>query len=196
MSLPAIASAQGPAAGDEESVLRPGDAVRLTVWRNAELTGEFTVGADGSIMHPMLYRRFSVANVPIQSAEHTLREFLKRFEANPEFVMEPLLRVAVSGEVGRPNLYFLRPGTTVTQAVALAGGPTERGRRDRLTLRRDGTSQTISLTSSESVTSIRVRSGDEILIDRRRAWFREVIAPSAAIIGAIAAVMTVMQDNR
>jgi polysaccharide export outer membrane protein len=197
MSVAFAAAAQSPATGDEEIVLRPGDAVRLTVWRNADLTGEFAIGPDGSIMHPILYRKFSVANVPLRLAENSLREFLKRFEANPEFVMEALLRVSIGGEVARPNLYQLRPGTTLTQAIALAGGPTERGRRDRVTLRRDGTSRTISVTSPESgVTQLRVRSGDEIIIERQRAVFREVIAPVATIIGATAAVLNVMTRNR
>lgn len=197
MSLAATAPAQTSVAPDDETVLRPGDVVRLTVWRNADLTGEFTVGPDGSIMHPMLYRKFSVANVPLRSAETSLREFLKRFEANPEFVMEPLLRVSVGGEVARPNLYQLRPGTTLTQAIAVAGGPTERGRRDRFTLRREGKSQTISVTGTESaVTQLRVRSGDEIVVERRRAIFREVIAPVATIIGAAAAVLNVTTRDR
>jgi polysaccharide export outer membrane protein len=197
MSLAVTAPAQAPVAADDETVLRPGDAVRLTVWRNADLTGEFTVGPDGSIMHPMLYRKFSVANVPLRLAENSLREYLTRFEANPEFVMEPLLRVSIGGEVARPNLYQLRPGTTLTQAIALAGSPTERGRRDRVMLRREGTSRTISVTGPESgVTQLPVRSGDEIIIERRRAVFREVIAPVATIIGATAAVVNALTRDR
>jgi protein involved in polysaccharide export with SLBB domain len=197
MSVAFVAAAQSPVAGDDEIVLRPGDAIRLTVWRNADLTGEFAIGPDGSIMHPMLYRKFSISNVPLQLAETSLREFLMRFEANPEFVMEPLLRVSIAGEVARPNLYQLRPGTTVTQAIALAGGPTERGRRDRVTLRREGTSRTISVTSPESgIAQLRVRSGDEIIIERRSAVFREVVVPVATIIGATAAVLRVVVPDR
>lgn len=197
MSVAFVAAAQSPVAGDDEIVLRPGDAIRLTVWRNADLTGEFAIGPDGSIMHPMLYRKFSISNVPLRLAETSLREFLMRFEANPEFVMEPLLRVSIGGEVARPNLYQLRPGTTVTQAIALAGGPTERGRRDRVTLRSEGTSRTISVTSPESgIAQLRVRSGDEIIIERRRAVFREVVVPVATIIGATAAVLRVVVPDR
>lgn len=197
MSVAFVAAAQSPVAGDDEIVLRPGDAIRLTVWRNADLTGEFAIGPDGSIMHPMLYRKFSISNVPLRLAETSLREFLMRFEANPEFVMEPLLRVSIGGEVARPNLYQLRPGTTVTQAIALAGGPTERGRRDRVTLRSEGTSRTISVTSPESgIAQLRVRSGDEIIIERRSAVFREVVVPVATIIGATAAVLKVVVPDR
>lgn len=195
-SLVTAAHAQSAIAA-EETVLRPGDAVRLTVWRNSDLTGEFTIGPDGSIMHPMMYRKFTVANVPLQTAENSLRDFLKRFEANPEFVMEPLLRISVSGEVARPNIYQIRPGTTLTQAVAIAGGTTERGRRDRVTLRRNGASRTISVNSSEDgAAQLRARSGDEIIVDRRRAVFREIIAPVAAIIGATAAVLNVTTRDR
>jgi polysaccharide export outer membrane protein len=192
-----VAAAQSRVAADDEIVLRPGDAVRLTVWRNADLTGEFAIGPDGSIMHPMLYRKFSISNVPLSVAEASLREFLTKFEANPEFVMEPLLRVSISGEVARPNLYLLRPGTTLTQAIAVAGGPTERGRRDRVTLRREGTSRTISVTNPDGgIAQLRVRSGDEITIERRRAVFREVIAPVATVVGATAAVLNAILRAR
>jgi polysaccharide export outer membrane protein len=197
MSTAFVAAAQSRVAADDEIVLRPGDAVRLTVWRNADLTGEFAIGPDGSIMHPMLYRKFSISNVPLSLAEASLREFLMKFEANPEFVMEPLLRVSISGEVARPNLYLLRPGTTLTQAIAVAGGPTERGRRDRVTLRREGTSRTISVTNPDGgIAQLRVRSGDEITIERRRAVFREVIAPVATVVGATAAVLNAVLRAR
>jgi polysaccharide export outer membrane protein len=197
MSTALVAAAQSRVAGDDEIVLRPGDAVRLTVWRNADLTGEFAIGPDGSIMHPMLYRKFSISNVPLSLAEASLREFLMKFEANPEFVMEPLLRVSLGGEVARPNLYLLRPGTTLTQAIAVAGGPTERGRRDRVMLRREGTSRTISVTNPEvGIAQLRVRSGDEIIIERRRAVFREVIAPVATVVGATAAVLNAILRAR
>ena len=197
LTVGSAASAQRAAPADDETTLKPGDAVRLTVWRNTDLTGEFTIGPDGSIMHPMMYRKFSVANVPLRLAENSVREFLSRYEANPEFVMEPLLRVSVSGEVARPNLYQIRPGTTLTQAIALAGGPTDRGRWDRFTLRRNGTSRTISANDAErSEGQLHIRSGDEIIVERRRAIFREVIAPSAAIIGAVAAVLNVTTRDR
>jgi len=192
------ASAQGgsgapPAAATPDSlVLRPGDAVRITVWRKPELSGEFAVAGDGSITHP-LYRALRVTGMPLVTAEGRLRAFLQQFETSPEFVMEPLLHVAIGGEVVRPNLYTLRPETSVSDAVALAGGPTERGRRDRVRLLRDGREIALDLTRPQAgVAATPIRSGDQILVDRKHALFRETIGPIITVAGATAAILNVI----
>jgi polysaccharide biosynthesis/export protein len=172
--------------------LRPGDAVRITVWRKPELSGEFAVAGDGSLTHP-LYRALRVTGMPLVAAEGRLRTFLQQFETNPEFVMEPLLHVAVGGEVVRPNLYTLRPETSVADAVALAGGPTDRGRRDRVRLLRAGDEVVLDLTRPRpGVATTPIRSGDQILVDRKRAVFRETIGPIVMVAGAAAAILNVI----
>ncbi|HEV8399062.1 MAG TPA: polysaccharide biosynthesis/export family protein [Gemmatimonadales bacterium] len=172
--------------------LRPGDAVRITVWRKPEMSGEFAVAADGSLTHP-LYRALRVTGIPLATAEARLRTFLQQYETNPEFVMEPLLHVAVGGEVVRPNLYTLRPETSVSDAVALAGGPTERGRRDRVRLLRDGSEVVLDLTTPQpGYATTPIRSGDQILVDRKRAVFRETIGPIVMVAGATAAILNVI----
>jgi protein involved in polysaccharide export with SLBB domain len=181
---------------EETMLLRAGDAVRITVWRKPELSGEFIVAADGSLTHP-LYRTVRVTGVPFATVEQRVQTFLVRFEENPQFVVEPLLRVAVGGEVARPNLYNLRPEISIAQAVALAGGATERGRADQVHLIRAGTRQVLDLTNPESEAGRQpIRSGDEIIVARRRAVFREVVAPVMTVIGAVAAVTNVVLRNR
>lgn len=187
--------AQSPS-GEEATLLRAGDAVRITVWRQPELSGEFVVAADGSLTHP-LYRTVRVTGVPLSQIEQRVQAFLARFAENPQFVVEPLLRVTVGGEVARPNLYNLRPETSIAQAVALAGGATERGRADQVHLLRGGTRRVLDLTNPESEGArVPIRSGDEIIVARRRAVFREVVAPVMTVIGAIAAITNVALRNR
>lgn len=173
-------------------VLRPGDALRITVWRNPELSGEFAISGDGSITHP-LYRNVHVTGIPLIAAESRVRTFLLRLENNPEFVVEPLLHVAIGGEVVRPNLYTLRPETSVADAVALAGGPTDRGRRDRIRLLREGRESVLDLTKPQAgMAAMPIRSGDQILVDRKRAVFRETLGPIITVAGATAAILNVI----
>jgi protein involved in polysaccharide export with SLBB domain len=173
-----------------------GDVVRLTVWRKPELSGEFVVLADGSLAHP-LYRGLRLAGLPLGMAEDQMRSFLSQLEKNPQFVLEPLVRVAVSGEVARPNVYSLGLETSVVMAVALAGGPTERGRRDRVRLLRDNRELLINLTLPDrTLARTTVRSGDEIIIERRRALFREYVAPAITVAGATAAIVNVVLRYR
>lgn len=176
----------------DDVMLSPGDMVRITVWRKPEMSGEFAVTSDGYIAHP-LYREVRVGNISIAAAEQQLRAFLARYEQNPQFVIEPLLRVSVSGEVRQPNLFSLRPETTVGQVVALAGGPTERGRSDRVLLRRRGQEIRVELRSPTSSGALMpIRSGDQITVERERAVFREFVAPIIGLLGATAAVVSVI----
>ncbi|HXE58333.1 MAG TPA: SLBB domain-containing protein [Gemmatimonadales bacterium] len=176
----------------DEIVLSPGDSVRLVVWRKPELSGEFAVGPDGSLLHP-LYRGVRVGGVPLAIAEANLRGYLRRLEADPQFVVEPRFQVAVEGEVHRPGLYAVWPGTSVAAAVARAGGPTEFAKRNRVRLlRAEGGAPrewAVDLTSPAAATAaMPVRSGDRIFVERRRATFREVVLPTLSVVGTIASV--------
>lgn len=174
-------------------VLRPGDLLQVTVWRQPELSGEIPVGADGTLAHP-LYRELQVAGVPLDVVERRVREVIGRYEANPYFVLRPLFRVAVGGEVGAPNLYSFPPDVTVQQAVALAGGPTDMGRIDRVQVIRDGEVIELDLTRHEDgAGEMPVRSGDQILVARRReSFFRQVIVPASSLTAAVVSIVTLL----
>ena len=58
-------------------ILRPGDALRVTVLRHPELSGEFSVTADGTLLHP-LYRELHVVGVPMSEVDAMVRAVLTR----------------------------------------------------------------------------------------------------------------------
>jgi protein involved in polysaccharide export with SLBB domain len=174
-------------------MLAPGDSVRVVVWRRPEFSGDFVVAPNGTITHP-LYRAVQVGGVPFSTAEANLRRFLARFEENPEFVMEPLVRVAVSGEVETPRVFALRPETTIAEAVANAGGTTVNANRDRIrVLRREsnGVQREVLVNLNDPAAGAGmtpVLSGDQIVVDRRRSFMREVLVPVLGVIGSIASI--------
>ena len=171
--------------------LAPGDQVRITVWRKAELSGDFVISPDGTVAHP-LYREVRVSGIPLPMVEERLRTFLTRYETNPQFVILPLMRVVVAGEVRQPNILSVPPGTTVSQAIVLAGGPSERGKLETVQLVRENRSVTVDLTRPDSDEGqIPVRSGDQVIVDRRGAPFREYISPIASSVAAIAAIVSI-----
>jgi len=192
VALAAPASAQTPAASSA-SMLTPGDSVRVVVWRRPEFSGDFVVAPNGTITHP-LYRAVTVGGVPFATAEANLRRFLSRFEENPEFVMEPLVRVSVSGEVDRPRVYAVRPETSIAEAVAVAGGATRDGNRDRIRiLRTEPGGQTRELVAdlndpTAGAAMIPVLSGDQIVVDRKRNFLRDVVLPVLGVIGSVASI--------
>ena len=191
LAPPILAQEAAPRA--EQAVLTPGDSVRIEVWRKPEFSGDFVIAADGSVSHP-LYRSVRVAGVPFATAEGNIRRFLSWFEENPQFVMEPLIRVAVSGEVTRPMVFATRPETTVGEAVARAGGANQNGARNRVRIIRftqSGTQQVfrVDLENSNSTDfSMPVRSGDMIVVDRKKSFTKDILLPTLGVIGSIASV--------
>jgi polysaccharide export outer membrane protein len=167
--------------------------VRIVVWRSPELSGDFVVGPDGTITHP-LYRTVKVAGLPMSTIEANLGRFLSTYQSNPQFVIEPLVRVAVSGEVPRPGVLALRPETSVAEAVAHAGGLTQYGRRSRVRLVRtqpNGSERELSVDLSnpaDPVGSGPVHSGDLILVDRKKNVFRDIVLPVIGLAGSVASL--------
>jgi polysaccharide biosynthesis/export protein len=192
LSTPLAAQDTGSSAA-LQSTLTPGDSVRIVVWRKPEFSGDFVVAPDGSITHP-LFRAVKVAGVPYATAEANVRRFLARFEENPEFVMEPLVRVAVSGEVGRPAVFAMRPETTIGEAVARAGGVREEGASNKIQLLRldaSGRQQQMRIDLNDPANgsgTLPVRSGDQIIVPQRRSFTRDVLIPTLGVIGSIASL--------
>jgi protein involved in polysaccharide export with SLBB domain len=183
-SLPCASAAQG---GEPSRTLRPGDALRVSVWNNDRLSGEFVVGEDGTLIHP-LYRSLQVNGVAFPELDGMIGTFLQRFDANPRFVTEPLVRLSVGGEVRQPDLYRVPPQTSIAQAIVLAGGPTASGRLQRVRLVRDGQERVLDLTDPAVPVPL-VRSGDEIFVQRRTNVFREYITPAGGITAAVVSLL-------
>jgi len=190
-------TASASATTTDQVTLAPGDSVRIVVWRKPEMSGDYIVGPDGSITHP-LYRTVRVGGIPFSTAEVNLRNFLARFEQDPQFVVEPLVRVAVSGEVGRPQVFAVRPETSIAQAVAQAGGANQFGARNRVrVLRQDSGGRPrefmVDLTTPEgSSSSLRVHSGDQIVVDRKRSFFKDIFIPTLGVLGSMASIYLVI----
>jgi polysaccharide export outer membrane protein len=186
----------GHAADSAAASLSPGDVIRIAVWRKPEFSGDFVVAADGTIIHP-LYREVKVAGLPLGVVEERVRIFLSRYETNPAFVISPLLRVFVGGEVRQPSVYSLPPGTTIAQAVALAGGPTDRGRLDEVLIVRLQDREVVDLTQSQShAVNMETRSGDQLFVGRRLSFFNDVLAPASSVFAAVATVVSIIIQLR
>ena len=185
------ALAQRPDRPLEDPALRPGDVLRINVWRHPELSGDFVVAPDSTLVDPV-YQVVKVAGAPLPVVRERLRGVLATFEQGVPFVLEPLFPVTVAGEVRQPNLYRLPQGTTFSQAIAQAGGPTELGRLDKVrVIRRDG-AMVINLGSGYSkYEALPIESGDQVLVARRSSFnlLRDVLYPLTSLTAAVAAVL-------
>jgi polysaccharide export outer membrane protein len=184
--------AQTPPAPAEQT-LSPGDSVRIVVWRKPEFSGDFVIAPDGSVTHP-LFRDVKIAGVPLATAEANLRRYLSQYDQNPQFVMEPLLHLSVSGEVPRPLVFATQPGTTVAEAVARAGGTTQFANRRHIRVIRNEPSGTQRVfyadlqDPADRLSQSPVRSGDQIVIDRKKSFVKDIFLPALGLIGSVASV--------
>lgn len=185
--LPLGAAAAQDAAADS-MVLRPGDVIRLVVWRQPDFSGEFPVSPEGTVQHPLL-SDVRVVDVPRAVVRDRLRQALQRYEREPNFVFDYMYRVGVGGEVRLPNLYTVPPETTLGQAIATAGGTNEFGRLDRVHLIRGAHDVVVNLLDPQSgALDMKVHSGDQLRVSRRGNLMRDFIVPAATIISAAAAL--------
>jgi protein involved in polysaccharide export with SLBB domain len=175
-----------------EPVLRPGDVVRIMVWRKPELSGEFLVTAAGTVGEP-LYMSVVVAGVPFTEAAARVRAHVERYESEPKVLVEPLFRVGVGGEVQRPDMYTFGGSVTVGQAVLLAGGPTPRGDPDRVWLHRGGARMRVALyRSDDPIAGSPIRSGDYVTVESERHLVRDYVLPTLLAAGATASIARII----
>ena len=195
--VPLIAAGQARAQSTTSSEgLNPGDQVRILVWGqnsvNQGFSGDFMVAPNGTLVHP-LYRDVQVTGIPLSAVEDRVRTFLTRYLTNPQFVVMPLLKVVVSGEVRSPNVLSVPSETTVAQAVVLAGGPTASANIQHVRLLRDRQEIAVDLSRADSqAATLQVHSGDQIMVPTKTNALRDYIGPITSTIAAIAAITSVI----
>lgn len=191
-AVPALVRATTANAADDVSPLRSGDKVRVTVWRAPELSGEFTVGSDGRLQHPF-YNDIVATGVTQATLREEIRQRLMTLDQNPEFLVEPLLRVAIGGEVRTPNLFSVAPGTTVADVVLLGGGISDNGRLDHVRLLRAGRERKIDLRRAQaSQALLPVESGDQLIVGTKRSFFKDYVVPGSSLVGAVGWLVTLV----
>lgn len=124
---PLHALAAGPAEraqASQDETLSVGDKVTVSVFGQADLSGDFVLDGTGSVQMPLI-GRIAIAGLTPQQAENRIRDGLTDGylrEAVVSLRIAELKPVYVMGEVRTPGSYPFRHGLNVLGAVALAGG--------------------------------------------------------------------------
>jgi polysaccharide export outer membrane protein len=125
--------------------LGPGDDIRLIVFGQEDLSGDFTVGGDGDISLPLVGDVRAQGRTP-RELERAVAERLA-----DGYVRDPRVSVQIAefrpffilGEVRNPGQYPYVDGMTALSAVAMAGGFTYRARQDYVLVTRGGDAERI-----------------------------------------------------
>jgi polysaccharide biosynthesis/export protein len=166
--------------------IQPGDSLDVTVLEDPDLNRRVLVAPDGRISVP-LAGTVRVSGQTVEAVERTIADRLA-----PNFAVRPsvfvalanviddpqLQRIYVLGRVGAPGLREIEPGTTLLQAISLAGGFDRFAATRRIQLRRTdlqtGQERLFlfnynAVERGGAITSmITLREGDVIIVPERR----------------------------
>lgn len=117
-----------------------GDNLRVTVFGEEDLSGEFSVDGSGFFSLPLI-GEVRAGGLTVREVEQTIVKRLK-----PDYLKNPSVSVAVLnyrpfyiiGEVQKPGSYAYVSGMKVVNAIALAGGYTYRARENKVLITRAG----------------------------------------------------------
>ena len=118
--------------------LGPGDKVRLTVFGEEDLSGEFEIDNTGSLALPLV-GDIQIRGLTPRETEKKIASVLEQgYLKNPRVNIEVLnfRPFFILGEVNKPGSYPYANNMNVINAVALAGGYTTRAKTGKVTLRR------------------------------------------------------------
>jgi polysaccharide export outer membrane protein len=149
--------------------LRPGDVLRISVWPDAQLGGEFPVEVDGNVYLPFLGAVRAIG-VPGYELRQQIREGYQAAQRNAVVTVTPLYRIGVTGAVRRPGAYLVPPTDGFFDVVATAGGFELRAVESRVSVIRDGSvivlnaEDAIKKGETLALDALTLRSGDQIIV--------------------------------
>lgn len=149
-----------------EYTLGPGDKLRITVHESPDLTGEFLVSGSGVVSMPLIGDVAAGGLTVRQLADAIAAKLTPDYLKNPRVSIEVLnfRPFDILGEVNKPGSYAYRPGMTILNAVAIAGGFTYRANKSTMYIKRgkDPEAQ-----EEEATAETAVLPGDVIRIKER-----------------------------
>jgi polysaccharide export outer membrane protein len=160
-----VISVLGQANAQDVYKLGPGDKIEIKVYGQDELTVEVLLSNSGVINYPFL-GEIKVTGLSVTQVEMLITKGLKGdylISPNVSTQVTEYRQFYIHGEVKKPGGYPYQPGMTINQAVALAGGLTERASKEKVFLFREiDKNQQLSATLSTKVSA-----GDTITIEQR-----------------------------
>lgn len=151
---------------DEHYRLGTGDKLKVTVYGEDDLSGEFLVDGSGQVQLPLVGQ--------VKAANLTIHEFVEEVgnALKAGYLKDPKISVEVLnyrpfyiiGEVNKPGEYPFENGLNVLGAIALAGGYTYRANDSDVYVRRAGTGKEESMKADSST---RIYPGDIIRVAER-----------------------------
>lgn len=174
--LPAGAPVAAAPAGGGEAVPLPkdanidyrlgsGDKLRVIVFGEPDLSGEFDVSGSGKVALPLIGQVEAEGLTLSQFEAAMIAKLMEGYLNNPRVSVEVMnyRPFYIYGEVGNPGQYPYTNGMTVLNAIAVAGGYTYRANTSQIYITRgDGAEQTYPASQA-----VKVLPGDVVRVPER-----------------------------
>ncbi len=154
------------AAATAPAKLQPGDKIRITVYGEDSLGGEYQLDQSGQISLP-LAGTITAQDLTQAELEQVLaKKFRSEYLKNPRVTVTitTLRPFYIMGEVEHPGQFAYQSGLNVLTALAIAGGPTYRASRNTVQIQRLGET---SMHDYPISTTVPILPGDVIKVPER-----------------------------
>lgn len=156
----------GASITDANYHLGTGDKLRVNVYGEDDLSGEFLVDGSGQVQLPLIGQ--------VKAASLTIHEFVAEVTAALQtgYLKDPKVSVEVEnyrpfyimGEVNKPGEYPYESGLTILGAVALAGGYTYRADDSDVYIRHTGSTKEVTVPADHTA---KIAPGDIVRVPER-----------------------------
>jgi len=175
------AGAPQPAYGGADYRLGTADKIRVIVYGESDLGGEFQIDATGEVRLPLI-GQVKAGGLTAHDLETAIAaELADGYLNDPRVAVEVLTYrpFYIVGEVIKPGEYPYAAGLTTSSAVALAGGFTPKAVESTVFIRHQGDNkeQRVAVTDATLI-----RPGDVLRVDSTTFWdVIDVLSPLAGV---------------
>jgi polysaccharide export outer membrane protein len=162
-------------ADDGPYAVKPGDLLKISVWKEPDLTGQVLIRPDGGFSFPLV-GEVDARGKSVAQLQQLVSSKLQGYIADPvvTVAVEEIKgnKVYVIGQVNQPGEFIVNPRVDVIQALSLAGGTTAFASPSEIfVLRRDNGQQRRLPFNFEAVMrgrdleqNVLLRSGDVVVV--------------------------------
>jgi protein involved in polysaccharide export with SLBB domain len=146
--------------------LQPGDKIKITVYGEDKLSGDYELDQSGQISLPLAGTITAQGLTQSELEQALTKKFRSQYLKDPKVTvtiagLEPYY---IMGEVTKPGQYAYQSGLNVLTALAIAGGPTYRANRNTVQIQRRGENAMHDYPIS---TTVPILPGDVIKVPER-----------------------------
>jgi len=174
--------------GSEDGLYRlgTGDKLHVTVFNEGDLSGDFTIDGQGFVRLPLV-GQVQAAGLTSFGLESRIADALIQggFLVSPKVAVEIMSYrpFYILGEVSKPGEYAYVNAMSAPNAIALAGGYTDRAVQSTIYVRHQGETKERELPADEST---RIYPGDVVRVRRSTYWaimtfLSPIISPFATV---------------